>query len=61
MLEEEEDVIEIYPSDKLHDDRVHGTFNVVVMIGCEGPVVRVVFDLRFRLGRHAQVPNLYCS
>ena len=44
----------MYPFDKLYDDRVHGTFNVMVMIGCEGPVVRVVFDLGFRLGRHDQ-------
>lgn len=41
-----------YPFDKLHDDRVDGTFNVVVMIGCEGPVIWVVFDLGFCLGSH---------
>lgn len=39
-----------YPFDKLHNDRVHGTFNMMVNFGGEGPVVRVVFDVRFCLG-----------
>ena len=42
----------VYPFDKLHNDRVHGTLNVMVMIGCKGPVVWVVFDLGFCLGSH---------
>ena len=25
----------VYPFDKLHNDRVHGTLHVMVMIGCE--------------------------
>ena len=25
----------VYPFDKLHNDRMHGTLNVMVMIGCE--------------------------
>ena len=42
----------VYPFDKLHNNRVYGTLNVMVMIGCEGPVVWVVFDLGFCLGSH---------
>ena len=40
------------PFNKLHDDRVHGAFNVMVMIGGEGPIVWVVFYLGFCLGSH---------
>lgn len=43
-----------YPFDKLHDDRLHSTLNVVVMMGCGRPVVWVVFDLGFRLGSHGK-------
>ncbi len=41
-----------YPFDKLHNDRVHGPFDMMMKLGGEGPVVRVVFDVGFCLGRH---------
>lgn len=41
------DVRSTYPFNKLHDDRVHGTFDMMLMIGGEGPVVWTVFDLGF--------------
>ena len=44
-----------YPSDKLHNDRVHGTFNVMMELGGEGPVIRMMFDLGFRLGSHDKI------
>ena len=44
-----------HPFDKLHNDGVHGTFNVMMKLGGEGPVVRVVFDVGFRPGSHDDV------
>ncbi len=44
-----------YPLNKLHNDRVHGTFNMMMMLGGEGPVVRVMFDVGFCLGSHDQI------
>ncbi len=41
-----------YPFDTLHNDRVHGPFDMMMEFGREGPVVRVVFDVGFCLGRH---------
>ena len=45
----------IYPFYKLHDNRVHSPFNVMVVIRCEGPIIWVVFDERFGLGSHDEV------
>lgn len=34
---------------------MHGTFNVMMKLGGEGPVVRVMFDVGFCLGSHDKV------
>lgn len=47
-----------YPFDKLHNDRVHGTFNMMMSFGGEGPVVRVVFDGGFCLESHDKVLDI---
>ena len=44
-----------YPFNKLHDNRVHGTFNMMMMIRGEGPVVWVVFDWGFCLSTHDRI------
>lgn len=45
----------MYPFDKFHNDRVHGTFHVMMNFGGGGPVVRVVFDGGLCLGSHDKV------
>ena len=50
-----------YPSDKLHNDRVHGTFNVMMELGGEGPVIRMMFDLGFCLSSHDKVSDVKVS
>ena len=44
-----------YPFNKFHNDRVHSTFNMMMNPGGERPVVRVVFDVGFCLGRHGKI------
>lgn len=41
-----------YPANYLRYDRADSAFNVMMMIGGEGPVVWEVFELRFCLGSH---------
>ena len=45
----------MYPLDKLHDDRMKGTVNVMVMVRRERPIVWMVSDMEIRMCSHDSV------